>query len=104
MQPQFPRQADTLHLAATLRVGGDGRPTHAAHVKGDITGVTGLAIIDAILVGERDPDQLASWREPSIQASPEIIRQSLLGDWRREPLFVLQQTCNLYRTYRRSGL
>jgi transposase len=70
------------------------------HVISDITGVTGLAIIDAILAGERDPDQLASWREPSIQASPEIIRQSLLGDWRREHLFVLQQSRSLYRTYR----
>ena len=70
------------------------------HVISDITGVTGLAILDAILAGERDPDQLARLREPSIQASPETIRESLRGDWRREHLFVLEQSRSLYRTYR----
>src|SRR6516225_7647358 len=43
------------------------------HVISDITGVTGLAIVDAILAGERNPDKLALLREPSIQASPETI-------------------------------
>ena len=70
------------------------------HVISDITGVTGLAIVDAILAGERDPDRLAKLREPSIQASSEIIRQSLCGDWRREHLFVLQQSRSLYQSYR----
>ncbi|MBV8454370.1 MAG: IS110 family transposase [Deltaproteobacteria bacterium] len=70
------------------------------HVISDITGVTGLAIVDAILAGERNPDKLALLREPSIQASPETIRQSLLGDWRREHLFVLQQSRTLYQSYR----
>jgi hypothetical protein len=39
-------------------------------------------------------------REPSIQASPETVRQSLLGDWRREHLFVLKQSRTLYQSYR----
>ena len=69
------------------------------HVISDITGVTGLAIIDAILAGERDPDQLARLREPSIQASPETIRESLLGDWRHEHIFVLGQSRSLYQSY-----
>jgi transposase len=69
------------------------------HVISDITGVTGLAIIDAILAGERDPDKLAQLREPSLQASPEAIRQSLIGDWRREHIFVLGQARKLYQSY-----
>jgi transposase len=70
------------------------------HVISDITGLTGLAIIDAILAGERDPEQLARLREPSIQASPAIIRESLKGDWRREHLFVLRQSRLFYQNYR----
>jgi hypothetical protein len=70
------------------------------HVINDITGVTGLAIIDAIIGGERDAEKLAQLREPNIQASPETIRQSLVGDWRREHLFVLAQSRRLYQSYR----
>jgi len=70
------------------------------HVINDITGVTGLAIIDAIVAGERDAEKLAQLREPTIQASPETIRQSLVGDWRREHLFVLAQSRRLYQSYR----
>jgi transposase len=71
------------------------------HVINDITGVTGLAIVDAIIAGERDPEKLAHHREPTIKASPETIRASLVGDWRREHLFVLKQSHELYQSYRR---
>ena len=70
------------------------------HVINDITGVTGLSILDAILAGERDPDKLAELREPTIRASPETIRESLRGDWRREHLFVLRQSRRMYQSYR----
>jgi transposase len=70
------------------------------HVINDITGVTGLAIIDAILEGKRDPEILAQLREPTIRASPETIRESLVGDWRREHLFVIKQSRQLYQSYR----
>ena len=53
----------------------------------DLTGVTGLAIIDAILEGERDPAQLAKLRDPRITAKPEIIQKSLVGHWQPPPLF-----------------
>ena len=69
------------------------------HVINDITGVTGLAIIDSILAGERDPEKLAQLREPTIKASPETIRESLAGDWRREHLFVLKQSRELHKNY-----
>jgi hypothetical protein len=41
-----------------------------------------LAIIDAILSGERDPQKLAELRDPRIRASFETIAKSLVGDYR----------------------
>jgi transposase len=70
------------------------------HVINDITGLTGLAIIDAILAGERNPRQLAKLRHYRIQADEETIRKSLVGNWRREHLFTLRQSRELYRPER----
>jgi transposase len=69
------------------------------HVISDITGSTGLAIIDAILEGERDPAILAKLRDPRIQATAETIQKSLLGNWQPEHLFVLRQSRALYGFY-----
>jgi len=69
------------------------------HVISDLTGVTGLAIVDAILDGERDPAVLAKLRDPRIQASAETIQKSLVGTWQPEHLFVLGQSRLLYKTY-----
>jgi transposase len=72
------------------------------HVISDITGLTGLTIVDAILAGERDPVKLADLRHPSIQADEETIRKSLEGDWREEHLFTLHQSRQMYTHYRNS--
>ena len=69
------------------------------HVIDDITGLTGLAIVDAILAGQYDPAELAKLRNWRIQADEETIRKSLVGNWRREHLFTLEQSRELYRTY-----
>jgi len=69
------------------------------HVISDLTGVTGLTILDAILAGERDPVTLAQFRDPRIKATEETIRKSLVGNWRREHLFTLNQSRELYRIY-----
>jgi hypothetical protein len=69
------------------------------HVISDITGATGLAIVDAILAGQRDPAELAKLRDVRIQADPETIRKSLVGNWRPEHLFTLRQSRELYRIY-----
>jgi transposase len=65
----------------------------------DITGKTGLAILDAIFAGERDPDTLAAFRDPHIKASQETIAKSLVGDYRFEHLFVAKQALGAYRYY-----
>jgi hypothetical protein len=69
------------------------------HVISDITGATGLAIVDAILAGQRDPAELAKLRDVRIKADPETIRKSLVGNWRAEHLFTLRQSRELYRIY-----
>jgi len=69
------------------------------HVSSDITALTGLAILDAILAGQRDPVVLAKLRDRRIQASPETILQSLEGDYRPEHLFTLRQALAAYRHY-----
>jgi hypothetical protein len=70
------------------------------HVISDITGLTGLAVLDAIVGGERDPGKLARLRDPRIKASKEVIRKSLEGNWRAEHVLVLRQSLSLYRSYR----
>lgn len=69
------------------------------HVISDITGLTGMAIIDAILKGERDPEVLAKLRDPRIKASEETISAALVGHYRREHLFTLRQSLAAYRQY-----
>ena len=69
------------------------------HVISDITGATGLAILDAIVAGERDPAVLAKLCDPRIQASEETIRKSLEGVWRVEHILVLKQRLSLYRNH-----
>jgi len=62
----------------------------------DIDGKTGLAIINAILSGERDPGKLADLRDYRIKASREEIIKSLEGFWSDEHLFELSQCYKAY--------
>ena len=62
-----------------------------ANTISDISGVTGMAIIRAMLQGERNPWQLAKLRNRNIAASEEEIAHSLEGNWREEVLFELRQ-------------
>jgi Transposase IS116/IS110/IS902 family. len=67
----------------------------------DVTGQTGLAIIRAIVAGERDPHKLAALRNPRCKKSEEEIAQALTGTWRAEHLFVLKQSLEFYDFYTR---
>lgn len=71
------------------------------HVISDIVGQTGLAIVDAILAGQRDPSMLARLRNDRIKASEEVIAKSLVGDYRHEHLFTLRQSLAAYRSYQK---
>ncbi len=65
----------------------------------DITGSTGLAIIRAIVAGERDPEQLASYRHGHCAKSAAEIAKALTGNYRPEHVFALKQALMLYDTY-----
>ena len=69
------------------------------HVISNITGQTGMAIIEAIVSGERDPWQLAQLRDHRIRADEETIAKSLQGHWLEEHIFELTQALELYRMY-----
>jgi transposase len=70
-----------------------------ANVLSDLSGVSGMAIVQAILGGERDPKVLAALADPQVKAPREVIAKSLQGNWRDELLFVLKQEVEMYRMY-----
>ena len=65
----------------------------------DITGVTGMQIIRAIVAGERNPVTLAQFRQPSCKHSSDEIAKALTGSYRAEHLFALKQALSLYDAY-----
>lgn len=71
------------------------------NVVSDITGQTGLAIVRAIVAGERDPQKLAQHRDPRCKHDAKTIAASLQGHWREDHLFELGQALELYDAYRR---
>jgi transposase len=62
----------------------------------DFDGVTGMAIMRAIVEGERDARQLAKLRNPRCHKSEEEIADQLSGHWREDHLFSLQQALKMY--------
>jgi hypothetical protein len=70
-------------------------------VLSDITGKSGLAIVDAILAGKRDPEQLARLADGRIRAERETVIKSLVGNYRSEHLFTLRQSLEVYRHYQK---
>jgi hypothetical protein len=65
-------------------------------VVSEITGVTGMAILKAILAGERDPQRLAKLRNPHCHHTEDAIAKALQGTWRAEHLCALRQAVELY--------
>lgn len=65
-------------------------------VVSDLTGKTGLAIVRAIVAGERDPERLAKLRDGRVRASAATIARSLHGNWRAEHVFALSQALGHY--------
>jgi transposase len=74
---------------------------HLHKVLSNVTGVTGMNIIRAIISGERDPEKLALMRERGVKNTPEAIAKALEGDYRQEHLFALKQAVELYDFYHR---
>jgi transposase len=62
----------------------------------DVDGVTGLAIVRAIVAGERDPRRLAALRDPRCRKSEAEIADQLTGHWREDHLFSLSQALKMH--------
>jgi transposase len=70
------------------------------HVVSDLDGQTGFRIVDAILGGQRDPEELVKLRDPHITCSTEEeMKAALKGNWRAEQLLVLRQAREAYRFF-----
>ncbi|HEY3628936.1 MAG TPA: IS110 family transposase [Terracidiphilus sp.] len=69
------------------------------HVLSDITGLSGMAIVEAILAGQRDPLQLASLCHGAVRSDRQTVIQSLVGNYRPEHLFTLKQSLAAYKNY-----
>lgn len=65
----------------------------------DVTGVTGMAIIRAIVAGERDPGKLAALRDDRCKKSPTEIEEALFGKYADEHLFELEQAVRTFDHY-----
>jgi transposase len=73
---------------------------HLHHAVSEVTGATGLRILDAILAGQRDARQLARLRDEQCHKTTVAeLEKALEGDWRAEHLFVLEQSLQNYRHY-----
>jgi transposase len=68
-------------------------------VVADVTGATGMAIIKAILAGQRDPAALARLRDCRCKQDEAAIARALYGNWRAEHLFALRQAVELFEFY-----
>jgi transposase len=116
LNASFRPAADICALRAYLRHRADLIQHRAAHIQHmqkalqqmnvqltqvlkDITGVTGLAIIRAIVAGERDPVLLAQLRDARCASDEAEIAKALTGNYRAEHLFALKQALALYDFY-----
>jgi transposase len=70
-----------------------------AEVVSEVTGLTGMAIIRAVLSGERDPLALAKLRNVNCKRTEAEIARALQGNWRAEHLFALKQAVALHEFY-----
>jgi len=89
------RSAHVQHMQKALLL----MNVQLTNVISDITGVTGLQIIRAIIHGERDPHTLAAYRNEHCAKSEEDIAKAFTGNYRPEHLFALKQALELYDFY-----
>jgi len=116
LESSFRPQGELVALRTLLRHRGqllEHRSPHIQHMQkamlqmnvqlsqalSDVTGETGLAIIRAIVAGERDPQKLAALRDRNCKKSAEEIGKALTGTWRTEQLFIVKQSLEVYDFY-----
>lgn len=105
----YVRQRTTLIEAAAVHVNRMQKSLiqmniHLHNAISDITGVTGMAIIRAILSGQTNPRKLAEMRDPRCKQPQKVIESSLQGNYREEHLFTLKQALEAYDFYQKQVL
>lgn len=98
----YMRQRDGLVIQAGQHIQHMQKALELMNVKltevlADVTGVTGMAIIDDILAGTRDPVALAKHRHTRCKHDESTIARALTGHYRDEHVFALRQAVTLYR-------
>ena len=98
----YMRQRDQLVASASREIHHMQKELELMNIKltevvSDVTGQTGMAIIESILEGERDPDRLSEHRHPCCKRSREEIARALHGTWSEQHLFALEQARDRYR-------
>lgn len=118
LESSFRPEADLIALRTLLRHRAqllEHRAPHILHMQkallqmniqlsqaiSDVTGVTGQAILRAIVAGERNPHKLAALRNYRCKKDEDEIAKALTGTWREEHLFVLKQSLEMYDFYTR---
>jgi transposase len=71
------------------------------NVISDLSGLTGMNIVKAILKGERNPNELAKLRDFRVKATEAEVARSLEGNWNDAQLFVLGQELETYEMCQR---
>ena len=66
----------------------------------DLTGKTGMAIVEAIIKGERHAENFLVHVDKNIRADRATIVKSLEGNWRSEQLFILEDCYKNYQYYK----
>jgi transposase len=89
------RSTQTQHMQKALQQ----MNVQLTQVLSDVTGQSGLAIIQAILQGERHPLKLAGMVDRRVKSTQHQIAKALIGDYRAEHLFQLKSAFELYHTY-----
>jgi transposase len=102
---EYMRQRETLIQSASREVLHMQKALEQMNIKvhkviSDILGKSGMAIIEAILKGIRNPKILAEFADIRIKASKEEIIKSLEGNWTKSQLFILRQSHELYQFYK----
>jgi transposase len=83
----------TQHMQKAL----DGMNLHIHHALSSLTGTSGMAMLEAIVAGERDPGKLATMADRRVKKSAAQLEAALTGNYRHEELFVLEQSLESYR-------
>src|SRR6185437_14220606 len=67
----------------------------------DITGLSGMKMLEAIVNGERSGEKLASLAHGTVKKSQQEIADALQGQWKDEQLFILADELEAYKNYQK---